>query len=100
MKATKNMHAPLQKEYEKEEGIHFGIIEMHSFANIPVKQPDGDYAYLGIQPSEMIFQLFEAKGYIDEKGKVQDKLRAALKTQPAGAAAGSGELPASDHRTL
>ena len=69
----------LQKEYEKEEGIRFGILEMHTFANIPVKQPDGSYQYLGIQPSETIFELFTTKGYINEKGKVQDKLKAALK---------------------
>ena len=69
----------LQKEYEKDEGIVFGILEKHSFANIPVKQPDGGYQYLGIKPSEAVFQMFEAKGYINEKGKVQDKLKAALK---------------------
>jgi type III restriction enzyme len=31
----------LQKEYETETGIKFGIVESHLFANIPVKQDDG-----------------------------------------------------------
>lgn len=71
--------ATLQKEYEQEEGIRFGILEVHSFANISVKQPDGSYAYLGQVASETIYKHFEAKEYIDNKGKVQDKLKVVLK---------------------
>ena len=37
--------ATLQKEYEEDEGIRFGILESHSFANIPVQQPDGSTGY-------------------------------------------------------
>ena len=36
----------LQKEYETESGIRFGIIESHLFANIPVKQEDGSIKHL------------------------------------------------------
>jgi len=68
----------LQKEYEKDGGIRFGIIEKHSFANLPVKQPDGTAKYLGQAASEEIFQHFQEQGYIDISGKVQDTLKMAL----------------------
>ena len=69
----------LQKEYEKDEGIRFGIVENHSFANLPVKQPDGTIKYLGQTASEAIFNYFKDKGYIDTSGKVQDTLKTAVK---------------------
>lgn len=69
----------LQKEYEKDEGIRFGIIENHSFANVPIKQPDGTINYLGQAASEVIFYHFKDKGYIDASGKVQDALKSAVK---------------------
>lgn len=69
----------LQKEYESEEGIRFGVLETHTFANISVKQSDGTYNYLGIEKSELIYKTFESKGYIDDKGQVQDSLKKALK---------------------
>lgn len=69
----------LQREYEIEEGIRFGFIEKHSFANISINQDDGTSKYLGAEKSEEIFRFFEKKKYIDNKGKVQDGLKAALK---------------------
>lgn len=69
----------LQKEYETETGIRFGIVETHLFANIPVKHEDGSVKYLGQQASEAIFKGFLDNGYIDEAGKVQDKLKVAIK---------------------
>ena len=71
--------AALQKEYETESGIRFGVIETHLFANIPVKQDDGSIEYLGQEASEAIFKAFLDNGYIDEKGEVQDKLKIAIK---------------------
>lgn len=72
--------ATLQKEYEEEEGIRFGILESHSFANIPIQQPDGSTAYLGVEKSEQIYQAFKACGYLNEKDEVTDSLKIALKT--------------------
>lgn len=69
----------LQKEYEKDEGIRFGIVENHSFANLSVKKPDGTIKYLGQAASEDIFNHFKDKGYIDTSGKVQDALKTAVK---------------------
>ena len=65
----------LQKEYETDQKIKFGVIETHSFANIPVKQDDGAFAYLGQAASEAIYKHFEQLEYIDSKGKIQDKLK-------------------------
>ncbi len=71
--------AALQKEYETESGIRFGVIETHLFANIPVKQEDGSITYLGQKASEAIYNAFLDNGYIDETGEVQDKLKIAIK---------------------
>ena len=71
--------ATLQKEYEQEEGIRFGILERHSFANIPIQRPDGSTAYLGVEKSEQLYQEFKACGYLNEKDEVTDALRIALK---------------------
>ena len=72
--------ATLQKEYEQDEGIRFGIVESHSFANIPIQQADGSIAYLGAERSEQIYQAFKAIGYLSEKDEVTDALKIALKT--------------------
>jgi len=71
--------AALQNEYEKDEAIRFGYIESHSFANLQVKQADGTTEYLGQVASEVIFNHFKDKAYIDNSGKVQDILRTAIK---------------------
>jgi type III restriction enzyme len=69
----------LQSEIEKDEGIRFGVIENHTFANITVNQADGSSTYLGQEASEIIYKKYKEKGYIDDKGKVQTTLRIALK---------------------
>ena len=69
----------LQSEIEKEEGIKFGVIETHYFANITVTQPDGKTAYLGQEASENLHAFFVGRGYIDSKDKVRDELKNALK---------------------
>lgn len=69
----------LQREYETETGIKFGIMESHLFANIAVKKEDGTEKYLGQKASEAIYQQFVDNGYIDTDGKVQDALKLALK---------------------
>ena len=71
--------AKLQKEYETESGIRFGIIETHLFANIPVKQEDGSISYLGQEASEAIFKAFLNNGYINENGEIQAELKTAIK---------------------
>ena len=79
----------LQKEIEEEEGIRFGVVEPHLFANIPVPSDlsavpaqagDHQTEYLGVETSRKVWDHLKEKGYIDDKGKVRDSLRADLKT--------------------
>ncbi len=69
----------LQKEIELETGIHFGIVEKHQFASIPVTDPSGRTIAVGVDQSEAIWNYLRETGMVDAKGKVQDRLRQALK---------------------
>ncbi len=69
----------LQKEIEDEEGIKFGVIEEHFFANIPVENKNGDIEYFGASNSEKIYEYLQENSYIDFHGKIQNNLRTAIK---------------------
>jgi type III restriction enzyme len=69
----------LQKEIEAETGIRFGIVEKHQFAAIPVTDETGQTKPLGVEQSESIWNHLRENGMVDSKGKVQDRLRSALK---------------------
>lgn len=69
----------LQKEIAEDTGIHFGLIEEHQFAAVQVTGDDGKIAPLGFEQSKALWEHLKAKGYIDNRGKVQDALRTALK---------------------
>lgn len=69
----------LQKEYEQEEGIRFGIVEKYIFANVPIQVSDGSTQYLGQEQSEKVHTHLLEHGYIDDNNKVQDKLKEAIK---------------------
>jgi len=69
----------LQKEIEKEEGIKFGIVEQHTFANLVIQGADGKDEYLGAAKSEELHKHLLANQYIDPRGKIQDKLKMDLK---------------------
>ncbi|MCF6201684.1 MAG: restriction endonuclease subunit R, partial [Hydrogenimonas sp.] len=69
----------LQKEIEEDTGIKFGLIEEHSFANIVM--PSGSKEeYLGIEMSQKLWKNLHEQKYIDDRGKVQDSLKIALKS--------------------
>lgn len=70
----------LQKEIEKDEGIRFGVVEKHLFANIPITGADGETVPLGVDDSAAIWDHLKAVGYLDAHGKVQDALRKDLKS--------------------
>jgi len=70
----------LQKEIEQEEGIKFGVVEEHLFANIVVPVDDYNNEYLGVDASKKLWDHLKTTGYIDTKGKVQDSLKTALKS--------------------
>jgi len=69
----------LQREIEEEEGIKFGIVEKHTFANITEKTDEGNYKYLKQEASEKIWNHLKDMKFIDNKGKVTDSLKTALK---------------------
>ncbi|MBD1388857.1 DEAD/DEAH box helicase family protein [Neiella sp. HB171785] len=68
----------LQTEIEKEEGIKFGAVESHQFANIVVSGEYDQKEFLGAKKSEDIFQHLLTQGYIDKHGKIQDVLKEAI----------------------
>lgn len=76
----------LQREIEEDTGIRFGIVEKHQFATIPVPDGSGGHTALGFEKSGQLWEHLKQAGYVDAKGKVQDKLRTAIKT-------GTVELP-------
>ena len=71
--------AKLQQEIEEDEGIRFGFVEKHLFANIVVSKENNELTYLGAAQSETLWEHLLTSGYINDKGKVQDKLKIALK---------------------
>ncbi|NPD72001.1 type III restriction-modification system endonuclease [Oceanispirochaeta sp. M1] len=70
----------LQKEIEQEEGIKFGVVEEHLFANIVIPIDDHTHEYLGVDASRELWNYLKDEGHIDSRGKVQDSLKNALKT--------------------
>ena len=71
----------LQKEIEQDTGIRFGVVEQHQFAAIPVVSDDGQVTLLGFDASKALWNYLQAEGYIDDKGRIQDSLRKALKDE-------------------
>jgi type III restriction enzyme len=70
----------LQREIEKETGIVFGILQPHSFNNITVEMHGADPVFLGQEKSEELFDFLLMNGYINNKGKVQETLKADLRS--------------------
>lgn len=68
----------LQREIEEDEGIKFGIVEPHVFANIAVVDESGEARPLGVEVSERIWHHLRDAEYINAKGRVQDQLRVDL----------------------
>ena len=69
----------LHKEMEEDEDLHFGVVQAHQFANITRTDAAGNAEYIGETASEEMFNDLLIKGHINNKGKVQDSLRIALK---------------------
>lgn len=69
----------LQRDIENDTGIQFGVIQAHEFAAIAITTADGKVAPLGFDASKILWSHLLDQGYINEKGKVQDTLKTALK---------------------
>ena len=64
----------LQREIEEETGTRFGTVEPHQFASIQVRGEDDQTEYLGLEQSQMLWEHFKARGYIDADQKIADAL--------------------------
>ena len=71
----------LQKEIEDDTGIRFGVVERHQFANLTVTAEDGTTQPLGVEQSEQVWNFLKENDFLDNRGKVQDSLRTALKDE-------------------
>ena len=69
----------LQKEIEKETGIHFGIVEHHQFSGVSTLGTDGQPAPLGFDQSKALWEHLKSDGLVNNQGKIQDTLRKHLK---------------------
>jgi len=69
----------LQKEIEKDTGIRFGIVEKHQFATLVTTDENGVACPLGVEKSKQLWNFLKENEFLDNKGKVQDTLRTALK---------------------
>ena len=69
----------LQREIEQDTGIRFGVVEKHAFASIAQLDATGKPMALGLEQSEAIWAYLNGAGYVDTQGRVQDRLREALR---------------------
>ena len=69
----------LQRDIENHTGIRFGVGQGHEFAGIAVTLDNGELSPLGFDASNTLWAHLKAQGYINDKGKVKDTLRSALK---------------------
>ena len=72
-----NFAQKLQREIEEEEGIKFGVIEKHTFANIAIKGDLGE-EYLDENASSQLWYYFRSENYFDSTGRITDVLKAHL----------------------
>lgn len=73
-----------QKELEADTGIVFGVLEPHSFNNITVDMNRNEPVFFGQEQSEDLFDFLMMKGYINNRGKVQQTLKDDLRTGNVG----------------
>lgn len=71
----------LQRDIENDTGIQFGVVQDHEFAGIAVTHANGELSPLGFEASKALWTHLKDQGYISDKGKVQETLKAALKDE-------------------
>ena len=74
----------LQKEIETDTGIRFGMVQRQQFALIPITDALGRAASLGLAASETIWTHLRDSGCLDAAGRIQDRLRKALRDDALG----------------
>ncbi|MDI5962928.1 restriction endonuclease [Streptantibioticus silvisoli] len=76
----------LQREMAEDLGIQFGVITVDGFARLSFKAADGEVFRVGSAAAQLLCQALFHEGYIDVKGKVQDRLRQAVQSGDANLA--------------
>jgi len=72
----------LQVEIENETGIRFGHLSAESFAGIVTNRNAlGEPVLLGKEKSKQVFDFLQKNELINSKGKIEDKLKEAVKEQ-------------------
>ena len=79
MDSYENFAENLQREFEKDTGIRFGVIEEYQFANILVDGKSDQSMTPGLEASKRLWNYLKERGYIDKDGRVQDLLKRELK---------------------
>ena len=72
--SVREFAAKLQEEIEQETGLKFGVVQKDSFAHIRVGDDDEDGEPLGTERSTALWHWLQEQGYINSRGKVQEKL--------------------------
>lgn len=75
----KDFAEALQREIEQDEGIRFGMVSAALFAELPVPGEEDAHPFGNAAADDLVDHLHRA-GYINGSGRVQDRLRAALKS--------------------
>ena len=81
----------LQKEIEADTGIRFGIVESHQFAVVRTTDAEGRTTALGFDQSKAIWEHLKSAGYLNAKGRIQDKLRRDMSNCSGGLTANARE---------
>src|SRR5690606_28436129 len=69
-----------QKELTEDTGIKFGYLAIESFNTISLgTDENNEPIYFGQDQSELLFKHFLEQGYVDKNGKIQDRLKIAVK---------------------
>ncbi len=76
-----NFVSELQREIEEESGIKFGYLSEDSFSGVVTEIKNGENILLGFSKSVELYTHFLNEGYINQLGKVEERLRIALLDQ-------------------
>ncbi|OYQ23893.1 hypothetical protein CHU93_16720 [Sandarakinorhabdus cyanobacteriorum] len=78
----------LQKEIEQDLGVKMGVVSQSLFAGLQYPMPDGSIGKLSVAESDSVFVALRAAGMVEKDGKVNERLKEALRS-------GTVPLPAS-----
>jgi type III restriction enzyme len=69
----------LQKEIEADLGVKMGVVSQGLFAGLQYPMPDGSIGMLSVAESDSVFVALRAAGMVEKDGKVNERLKEALR---------------------